>query len=244
MTVHCWVCRATVIGKSCLFSDVKRRLTNCAGLCFWVGKPKSDCMQTAPSIPSLRTQAVCSAAGTTGGSAAAISRALTRSLETPTTTIITIWLLIIYVWKHLPSTSSHVSKAMWILPPVHCLGNFACANIPIFFRQLSAFREQGRILNFSASVITVMYPLSSEQLFNVFQPGLKISHKPQNNRQILIITTIVRRSQFYEEGVTGTLRFLWCSCCFFTENNLLVENAASRKAFQRFPELLCVPPIS
>lgn len=85
---------------------------------------------------------------------------------------------------------------MRILLLAHSLDDFAYANTSIFFRQFSAFREQGQILNFSASVITVMYPLSSKQLFNVFQPGLKISHKSQNNRQILIITTSVRRSQF------------------------------------------------
>lgn len=112
-------------------------------------------------------------------------------------------------------TSSYVSKAMWISLLAHSLGNFAYANTSIFFRQFSAFREQGQTLNFSASVITVMYPLSSKQLFNVFQPGLKISHKSQNNRQILIITTSVRRSQFYGEGVTETLRFLWCFLFFF-----------------------------
>lgn len=117
--------------------------------------------------------------------------------------------------KYLQFTSSHVSKAIWILVLAHGLGNFAYANTSIFFRQFSAFREQGQILNFSASVITVMYPLSSKQLFNVFQPGLKISHKSQNNRQILIITTSVRRSQFYGEGVTETLRFLWCFPFFF-----------------------------
>lgn len=91
------------------------------------------------------------------------------------------------------------------------LDNFAYANTSIFFGQFSAFREQGEILNFFASVITVMYPLSSKQLFNVFQPRLKISHKSQNNRQILIITPSVRRSQFYGEGVSETSRFL---CCF------------------------------
>lgn len=105
--------------------------------------------------------------------------------------------------------------------------------------------SKDRFWTFFASVITVMYPLSSKQLFNVFQPGLKISHKSQNNHQILIITPSIRRRQFYGEGVTETSRFLWCFPFFLFpwENSLLVEHIASRKTSQWFPKPLCVPSI-
>lgn len=148
-----------VTGMSCLFSLMKRNWTNWTDWHFWMRKPKSvvSCKQHCPYITDACRQ--CAMVPVLLGTVQLLFPEWSQCLWELTRHGACCWKLwpqkqlqfgflnFIYI-KKIQFTPSYVSKAMWISILAQGLGNFAYANTSIFFRQFSAFREQGQILNF------------------------------------------------------------------------------------------------